>query len=149
MQDKLDVSASIGGEEARIDALERGKKIVKERNKPYYVSWKVRLRLGGCQLCSGALSSRLRWWEAHQASRGGKKEAFESSGTTNLPFSAVVHLDPQFLQRETYSYSLSRGKNWIQAKTKGAFVEEDSGVSRKSSALQSPQPQREKYNDII
>jgi len=63
-------------------------------------------------MSSGAFSLRLRWWDAHQAGsqrdqnfEGGKQEASETSGTTNWPFSAVVHLEPEFPQREVDSYS--------------------------------------------
>ena len=56
--DKLEVAASASDEKARNDALEEGKKILKERNK-HIVSRKV--RLGGWRLlCTGAFSLRLR-----------------------------------------------------------------------------------------
>lgn len=112
--DKLDMAASTSDEKAWNDALEEGRKSLKERNR--HVSWKI--QLGGCQLlCSGAFSLRLRWWEAYQAGsqreqniEGRKQEASEALGTTNWPFSAVIHVEPEFSQREADSYSCVEAK---------------------------------------
>ena len=41
---------------------------------------------------------------------GGKQEACEPLGATNWPFSAVIHLEPEFLQREADSYSRIEAK---------------------------------------
>ena len=55
--DKLEVVASASNERARNDALEEGKKILKERNKHILLAKKY-----GCEAVeSGAFSLRLRW----------------------------------------------------------------------------------------
>ena len=76
------------------------------------------------------------------------KKPLKTSGATNWPFSAVVHLEPEFLQREADSYSCVKAKIGCKPKQRVFSLRKTRALRKKPAAHLSPQPQREKHTNF-
>ena len=154
MLDKLGVAASTSKEKARNDAMEEGRKIQSRNDINIMLaerySWEAVDYVQKPYACDSGDEKLI---------RRAIKESKTSKAESRKPLKPRAQLIGRSQQFDAFTsnqnYSSARrivisasSQNWMQAKTKGVFVAEDLGISRKTSAHLSPQPQREKCTKI-